>query len=89
MNIQLLTPIQRVNRVSLGSVVILFTMLVNYSPLGLLATLPLLATYPIFAGIYGYDPVRHFLVTQTRELKTVVVDTFHKVFGPRHGPHHH
>jgi hypothetical protein len=48
---------QRVNRVLLGSVLIVATMLAGPAPLGAIALLPLLATYPIFAGIFGYDPL--------------------------------
>lgn len=57
MNNENLTTGQRVNRILFGAAVIVFTMLINISPLGWFAVLPLLATYPIFAGIYGNDPV--------------------------------
>ena len=57
MNYQNLTTNQRLNRIFIGSVLIVSTMLIGLVPLGWFAVLPLLATYPIFAGIYGYDPV--------------------------------
>lgn len=88
MNIQPLTNSQRANRVTLGGVMILFTMFINATPLGLLATLPLLATYPIFAGIYGYDPVKHLMSTSANNLKTAVIAAYHKHISPGHGSHH-
>ena len=48
---------QRFNHILAGSVLIVFTMLVNVAPLGWLALLPLVGTYPIFAGMFGYDPI--------------------------------
>ena len=52
-----LSLVQRVNRVLIGAVMIIATMVAPVAPLGLLALLPLIATYPIFAGMFGYDPV--------------------------------
>ena len=60
MNINELTVMQRVNRVLIGAVMIIATMVAPVTPLGWLALLPLIATYPIFAGMFGYDPLTSF-----------------------------
>ncbi|WP_455222440.1 YgaP family membrane protein [Kaarinaea lacus] len=61
MNHTELSQVERVSRIVIGTGLIVFTMLVNILPLGLFAVLPLIATYPIFSGIYGYDPVTHWI----------------------------
>jgi len=56
-----LSVIERLSRIVIGTGLIVFTLVVNITPLGLLALLPLLATYPIFSGIYGYDSVSQWI----------------------------
>jgi len=73
----------RVNRIVIGTGLIVFGMAVNVAPLGLLALIPLVATYPIFSGIYGYDPVTHWIV---KEFHAVVRASEHVLKG--HTPKH-
>jgi len=82
MKIQELTVVQRVNRVLIGAVMIIVTMLVPFAPLGWLAVLPLLATYPIFTGMFGYDPLTSYLEHEASK-------AIHNVSGYHgHRPHH-
>jgi hypothetical protein len=66
-NFQLSTT-QRINHILFGSVLIVFTMLSNATPLGWLAVLPLLATYPIFAGLLGLDPLTRSVENLARRI---------------------
>lgn len=82
MKINELNTMQRVNRVLIGAVLIIATMVAPVTPLGLLALLPLLATYPIFAGMFGYDPLTSYLEYEAGK-------AIHKVAGFHHGHTHH
>lgn len=73
---------ERVNRIGIGAVLIVFTMLVPAAPLGWLAVLPLLGTLPIFAGMFGYDPVSGYVRKEITHL-TQVIRHHHS-----HTPHH-
>ena len=79
-----LNTIERTNRVVIGAIMILFTMLTPVAPLGWFAVLPLLGTLPIFAGMYGIDPVSKLVRKEVGQL-THAVKHFH-VGG--HRPHH-
>lgn len=79
MKIKELTIMPRVNRVLIGAVMIIVTMLLPVAPLGLLALLPLIATYPIFAGMFGYDPLTSYLEYEAGK-------AIHRVAG-YHGGH--
>ena len=83
MNTQELNIVQRVNRVLIGAVMIIATMLAPFAPLGWLAVLPLLATYPIFAGMFGFDPLTSYLEHQAGK---AVRNLGHYHDG--HRPHH-
>jgi hypothetical protein len=61
MNINELNVLQRINRVLVGAVMIIATLVAPVTPLGWLALVPLIATYPIFAGLFGYDPLTSYL----------------------------
>lgn len=84
MKINELNTIQRVNRVLIGSVMIIATMVAPVTPLGWLAVLPLIATYPVFAGMFGYDPLTSYLEHEAGK-------AIHKVSGFHvgHKPQHH
>lgn len=84
MNTQELNIHERANRIGIGAVLIIFTMLVPATPLGWLAVLPLIGTLPIFAGLFGYDPVSRFV---SRELSHFVHEIRHYHSGG-HKPHH-
>lgn len=83
MTVQELNVVQRVNRVLVGAVMIIATMLAPFAPLGWLAVVPLLATYPIFAGMFGFDPLTAYFEREAGK-------AIHKL-GSYHGghtPHH-
>ena len=84
MNNQQLSVSARVNRIVVGTGLIIFTLVIPFAPLGLLALIPLLATYPIFAGIYGYDPVSQWTV---KEFHAVLRSSEH-VIKSGHTPKH-
>lgn len=84
MNTQELNIHERINRIGLGAVLIVFTMLVPVAPLGWLAILPLIATLPIFAGMFGYDPVSRFV---RKEITHFAHEISHYHSGS-HRPHH-
>ena len=71
---------QRTSRAVVGAGLILYTMSVPVSPLGLLALLPLIATYPIFTAMFGVDPIAGFIKLEIGRLVDAV--THH------HGGHH-
>jgi hypothetical protein len=75
-----LNTVERINRIGIGAVLILFTMVAPTTALGWLAVLPLFATLPIFCGIFGYDPVSKFVSNQLSQFAYSVKHT-HK---PRH-----
>ena len=82
MNTYKLNNSERVNRVGVGAMLILFTMLAPTAPLGWVAVLPLIATLPIFCGLFGYDPVSKFV---SRELSHLVHSvSHHGAHKPRH-----
>jgi len=84
MNIQELSVVQRVNRVLVGAVMIVATMLAPFAPLGWLAVLPLLATYPIFAGMFGYDPLSTYIEREAgKAIRTL--GHYHDGHTPHHG----
>ncbi len=74
---------QRISRAVVGAGLILYTMSVPVSPIGLLALLPLIATYPIFTGMFGMDPLVGFVKLEIRRL----VDAINHYDGGHH-PHH-
>ena len=79
-----LSVIERVSRIVIGTGMIVFTLVVNLIPLGLIALLPLLATYPIFAGIYGYDPVIQWIGKEFSQ----IVHASERLLGAGHKPKH-
>ena len=83
MKINELTVMQRINRVLIGAVMIIATMLAPVAPLGLLAVLPLIATYPIFAGMFGFDPLTSYLEYEAGKAIHRVAG-FHVGHKPRH-----
>ncbi len=83
MKINELNLMQRVNRILIGSVMIIATMAAPVTPLGLLALLPLIATYPIFAGMFGYDPLTSYLEYEAGKAIHKVAD-YHVGHKPRH-----
>ncbi|WP_455365514.1 hypothetical protein [Kaarinaea lacus] len=84
MNHTELKMIERVSRIVIGTGLIVFTLLVNITPLGLFAVLPLLATYPIFSGIYGYDPIARWIGKEFDQL----VHVSERVLKSGHTPKH-
>ena len=80
---QELSVAQRVNRILIGSVMIIATMLAPFAPLGWLAVLPLLGTYPIFAGMFGFDPLTTYFEHQAGK---AIHNLRHYHNG--HRPHH-
>jgi hypothetical protein len=82
MNPYKLSNNERVNRIGVGAVLIIFTMLTPAAPLGWLAILPLIATLPIFCGLFGYDPVSKFV---SKELSHMAHAIIHH---STHKPHH-
>lgn len=84
MNIYQLKTSQRINRVLVGTVLILATMLTPVSPLGWIAVLPLVATYPIFCGMFGFDPVAGFINHEASRLYHIITH----IHGAGHRPHH-
>ncbi|WP_455201939.1 hypothetical protein [Kaarinaea lacus] len=79
-----LNVIGRVSRIVVGTGLIVFTLVVNFTPLGLFALLPLLATYPIFTGIYGYDPVSQWIDKEFAQ----ILQVSERFFGRGHTPRH-
>ena len=79
-----LKPIERVSRIVIGTGLIIFTLLVNITPLGLFAVLPLLATYPIFSGIYGHDPLARWIGREFDQL----VHASERLLKSGHTPKH-
>lgn len=79
-----LNVIERVSRIVIGTCLIVFTLVVNFTPLGLLALLPLLATYPIFAGVYGYDPVTYWIGKEIDQL----IHASERILKSGHTPKH-
>ena len=79
-----LNLIERVSRIVIGTGLIVFTLAVNITPLGLFAILPLLATYPIFSGIYGYDPAAQWIAREFDQ----VVHASERLIHSRHTPKH-
>ena len=75
---------ERVSRIVIGTGLIIFTLVVNIAPLGLIALLPLLATYPIFAGLYGYDPVTYWVGKELDQL----IHASERLLGIGHTPKH-
>ena len=84
MNNNQLKTSARVNRIVIGTGLIIFTMALNVVPLGLLALIPLVATYPIFAGLYGFDPLSQWV---TKEFRSAVKASEH-VLKTGHTPKH-
>lgn len=84
MNYTALTTRQRIDRILLGSALIVSTMSLTFSPLGGFALLPLVATYPIFAGIYGYDPLTDFGKHQYSAMRHKVGRLGHLTHKSRH-----
>lgn len=84
MNHTELNLIERVSRIVIGTGLIVFTLLVNVTPLGLFALLPLLATYPIFSGIYGYDPLARWIGKEFDQ----VVHASERLLKHTHTPKH-
>ena len=84
MNNDLLKTSARVNRIVIGTGLIVFTMALPVAPLGLLALIPLIATYPIFAGLFGYDPLSQWVVKEFR----YVVKASEHVLKTGHTPKH-
>jgi hypothetical protein len=74
---------QRISRAVVGTGLILYTMSLPVSPLGLFALLPLIATYPIFTGMFGFDPIAGFIKLEISRL----VDAITHHHGGHH-PHH-
>lgn len=82
MNTSKLNGYERFNRVAVGAVLIVFTMLTPATPLGWLAVLPLVATLPIFSGLFGYDPVSKFVSREITHLVDAI--THHGTHRPHH-----
>ena len=78
-----LSTLQRINRILIGAVMIITTMVLPVAPLGYLALLPLVATYPVFAGMFGYDPLMSYLEHQSSKAIHRVAD-----YHGSHTPHH-
>lgn len=85
MNTQELNIHARVNRIGIGALLILFTMLAPAGPLGWLAVLPLIGTLPIFAGMFGYDPVSEFVHREFTHLAQAVRHHYSDSHRPHHG----
>lgn len=79
-----LNVIERISRIVIGTGLIVFTLVANVTPLGLLALLPLLGTYPIFSGLYGYDPVGHWIAKEFGQ----IAHTGERLLGIGHTPKH-
>ena len=79
-----LNAVERASRIVIGTGLIVFTLAVNITPLGLLALLPLLATYPIFSGLYGYDPVGSWIGKEFGRL----AHAGERLLGVGHTPKH-
>jgi len=75
---------ERVSRIVIGTGMIIFTLAVTVTPLGLFALLPLFATYPIFSGLYGYDPVSQWIGKEFDQL----VHASERFLGIGHTPKH-
>ena len=79
-----LNAIERLVRIIIGTGLIVFTLSVNFAPLGLFSLLPLLATYPIFTAIYGYDPVTYWVGKELDQL----IHASERLLGSGHTPKH-
>ena len=75
---------ERASRIVIGTGLIVFTLAVNITPLGLVAVLPLLATYPIFSGIYGYDPVGQWIGKEFDQVVHASERLLHSGHTPKH-----
>ena len=82
MNTYKLSNNERINRIGVGAVLIIFTMMTPVAPLGWLAILPLIATLPIFCGLFGYDPVSKFVGKEVSHLVHAI--THHGTHKPHH-----
>ncbi|KPJ94498.1 MAG: hypothetical protein AMJ55_06285 [Gammaproteobacteria bacterium SG8_15] len=84
MNHTELKLVERVSRIVIGTGLIVFTLLINVTPLGLFALLPLLATYPIFSGIYGYDPLAQWIGKEFDQLVRASERLLKHTHTPKH-----